>query len=178
VVVTIAVSHNSITPTRNASRSDEGGPILGCSFFAYLSARTTMLLRLSNRSRALSISALLASAQVHNSFTLSTNEPPKGVSEYSTFGGTLAYNFRTTKPSRSKSRRVTVNIFWLIPSMARRNSAKRRVPEAKRTTINTAHLSARWSRIIRLGQSRSFTVGRTQPVDIIRAVGVGEVMGP
>ena len=50
---------------------------------------------------------------------------PRSVSSYSTRGGTSAKMCRESRPSRSRSRRVSVSTFPLIPSTAARRSRKR-----------------------------------------------------
>src|SRR5207248_3160146 len=49
----------------------------------------------------------------------SINVRPSLESEYSTFGGTTGYTLRSTRPSRSRLRRVWVNIFCEIPPISR-----------------------------------------------------------
>ena len=59
-------------------------------------------------------------AQIATSGSLSVS--PRGVSRYSTAGGTTSNTVRCTSPSASMQRSVWVSIFCEMPSMVRRNS--------------------------------------------------------
>ena len=64
----------------------------------------------------------------------------------STVTGTVGFTRRVTSPSSSRLRRVCVNIFWEMPSIARRSSPNRCVRRESDPMINTVHLSAIRSR--------------------------------
>jgi len=87
-------------------------------------ARVTFF-RASNRSRALRITGQFACSQETRPSTGSVNPLPSGVSSYSTRGGTSAYTWRVSMPSRSRLRTVAVSILWDIPGILRFRSENR-----------------------------------------------------
>ena len=89
---------------------------------------------------------------------------PSRVSEYSTFGGTTGWTLRCTSPSRSRLRKVWVNIFCEMPPMARCNSAYLIVPLARIWITSAVHLSAIRSSTSRDGHCGSRTEGGNFPM--------------
>ena len=80
----------------------------------------------------------------------------RGVSAYSTLGGTSGYTVRVTYPSSSSVRRVTVSIFCDMSGMSRCNSLKRMadLPVLLSVYITKSdHLSQSFDKMLRIGQS-------------------------
>ncbi len=75
---------------------------------------------------SLSIAAMLSAAQPISWSTIGIRLTVRGVSAYSTLGGTSAYTLRLTYPSSSRVRNVLVSIFCEMSGMSLRRALKRR----------------------------------------------------
>lgn len=91
--------------------------------------------------RAASMSARCASAHPATATSGTSSVLPSAVNEYSTRGGTTGYTTRSTSPSRSSWRSVSVSIRCEMPSIDRCSSVKRMVPSPRSVMTKTLHLS-------------------------------------
>ena len=81
---------------------------------------------------------------------------PSSVSSYTTLGGTSAYAWRATSPSRSRSRNVSVSTFALTPSTSVRRSPNRRpLPRPSAITTSADHLLSKRANEVRVDQIAS-----------------------